>query len=159
MTKERPAWRGDENDFLILLLFLCMHDLVLQWENAHTVSTWLEWVSEASGKQSRLGQQSLFLVFKFILLKKKIVALLHGMWDLSLPTGDQTHTTPALDAWNLNHSFYFLVKVLNENMVRVETLTDMWQTCLKSGKSPGEKVLQPWALNEAKDLFRWVIIF
>ena len=61
------------------------------------------------------------------------------MWDLSLPTGDQTHTTPAL--------------VLNENMVRVETLTDMWQTCLKSGKSPGEKVLQPWALNEAKDLF------
>lgn len=41
-SDQRPAWRGDENDFLILLLFLCMHDLVLQWENAHTVSTWLE---------------------------------------------------------------------------------------------------------------------
>lgn len=35
--------------------------------------------------------------------------------------------------------FIFLVKVLNENMVRVEILTDMWQTHLKSGKSPGEK--------------------
>ena len=65
--------------------------------------------------------------------------MLHGRWDLSSPMGDQTHKTPALDEWNLNHCFYFLVKVLNENMVRVEILTDMWQTHLKSGKSPGEK--------------------
>ena len=34
-----------------LLLFLCMLYLTLLWENAHTVCTWLEWVSEASRKE------------------------------------------------------------------------------------------------------------